>query len=266
LVLREGGAKMEKIIFVEPLKKQFVVNVKDANRSARNRSFATASSCCGVRLKQQMLCSSCGGVVSRSDSTHKIVKIGKSDYLIDSQTLQQVQEQLESFEFLSLSAFLSSEPVGAQDRYDGLLYAFPVKKKESQYKELVSILRGRVAVGKVVLRSNEYQVIVSVGGDDVLRVRKLVSESQRYDFSPDFEWRDAVVNDQVVSLENQLLDKITVDTFDLTSFADKRIELEDSIIEEFVLHGRVPDVPKVVMQEQSDGELERLKALIEGLQ
>lgn len=258
---------MDKTIVVEPLQKQFVVSVKDANKASRNRSYSTASNCCGSKLSQEMKCSSCDAVVQRRDCSRKIVKIGKEEHLIDANTLKQVQEQLEQMEELKLHTFMKQEPQGAQDRYDGLVYAKPATKKEAHYKELAQILQGRVAIGTAVFRSNEFQVLVTVGDDGVIRIRKMVSESQRYEFSP-AQVQEAIanahVNEQIVEMERQILDKHTKDSFDVTQFEDTRTEIEEKIIEDYVLHGKEPEVPKQVMEQQQDNELERLKALMEG--
>lgn len=256
---------MEKIIVVEPLQKRFTVSVKNANKEARNRSYSNASDCCGAKLKQDKKCSSCGEIVYATECKRKIVKIGKEEHLIDASALKQVQESLSNVEELSLHTFLKELPKGSEDRFDSLMYAVPVEKKEAQYKELQEILKDRIAIGKGVFGTNEYQVVVSVGEDDVLRIRKLVEESQRYDFEPE-EALAALVNvklsEDVVQIENKILDKKSVDSFDLTEFRDMRSEYEERVIEDFVLNGRVPEVKKEVEQQQTQSELERLKQLM----
>jgi len=246
-------------VFVEPLQKRFRVEVKDANRQKRNRSFANASECCGARLKQEKFCSACNEKVAPYNCSRKIVKIGKEEHLIDAKALEQAQEALEGMEEMKLHAFLQGRPKGAEDRFEALVYAFPAKKREGQYAELAAVLKGYVAVGEAVFRGNEFQVLVEVGDDGVLRVRKLVEEEQRYPM----QQVDAVaVNPEIVALERKLLERKTVGDYDLTAFRDTRAEVEEKVIEDFVLNGKVPEVKKEVRQAQENDELERLKALV----
>jgi hypothetical protein len=260
---------MERNIYIEPLGKLFAVELKDANRDRRNRSYSNAAPCCStaenpVKLKQEMQCAQCGNAVDRKGCTHKIVDIAKKSYLISAALLDQVQEQMEMMEKITVQAVLAKEPDGAADRYDSLVYVLPVEKRATEYVELLALLKGRVGVGKGVFRSNEFQILVTVGDDGVIRLRKLVEEQQHNVVSlPELSVQ---VNQKIIELENAILDrKETVASFDLTQFRDSRVAEEERIIEDVVLHGKVPDVaPMVAMQQRVEAdEVERLRVLLE---
>lgn len=250
---------MERDVVIEPLQKRFRIAVKDANRQRRNRSFANASDCCGVKLRQEKFCSSCNGKVGYGECKRKLVKIGKEEHLVDAAALQQATDALEGMEDIKLDSFLSRRPTGAEDRFDALIYAYPAKKHEAAYAELAAVLEGRTAVGTAVFRGNEFQVLVEVGDDGRVRVRKLVEEEQRYELQ---EIAKVAVNGQIVELERKILDKATVEDVDLSVFKDRRSEIEERIIEDVVLNGKaMPDVKKDVAKEKESDELARLKAL-----
>jgi hypothetical protein len=255
---------VEMDIEIVPLGKRFVVEIKDANKASRNRSYGNASDCCGRALKQEKRCSGCGAEVS--ECSRKIVKIGKEEYVVDAKVLKQAKDALESMEGITVSSFLKNLPAGAEDRFESLVYASPKDKKVGQYAELAALLKGRVAVGKGVFRSNEFQVLLTVGDDGVVRIRKLVEESQRYAFDSSTVRTqvDSVKLDEgIVAVEQRILDKATVEGVDLSSFKDTRSEVEERIIEDIVVNGRVPDAPLAKRQEQeSQDELARLKALL----
>jgi len=250
---------MEKEILIEPLQKRFRVSVKDANKASRNRSYSNASNCCGTKLSQEKKCSGCGEVLKSGDCQRKIVKIGKEEHLIEATALKQCQENFDSGEIV-LSSFMDKRPEGAEDRFGGLVYASPSDKRDAEYDELRKVLKNKVAIGKGVFRNNEFQVIVEVGADNLIRIRKLVEETQRYD-RPEVP-PSMNVNQEIVEVERQIVEKATVDDFDVTEFRDTRSAMEEKVIEDFVLNGTVPEIKREVKQVQELSELERLKALV----
>lgn len=250
---------MEKEIFVEPLQKRFRIAVKDANKLARNRSYSNASNCCGAKLVQEKKCSTCNEIVKSNDCQRKIVMIGKEEHLIEASALKQCQESFADGGIV-LHTFMDKRPEGSEDRFGGLVYASPSEKRDAEYDELRQVLGNKVAIGKGVFRNNEFQVIVEVGDDNVIRIRKLVEETQRYD-KPEVP-ANMQLNEEILEIEKQLIDKAVVDKFDVTTFRDTRSQMEEKVIEEFVLHGRVPEIKQEVKQEAEVNELERLKALV----
>ncbi len=253
-------SKMEKEILVEPLQKRFKVSVKDANKQSRNRSYSNASNCCGSKLSQEKKCSGCGEKVASGECQRKIVKIGKEEHLIEASALKQCQETFAESGEIVLSTFMDKRPEGSEDRFGSLVYASPAEKRDAEYDELRKVLKNKVAIGKGVFRSNEFQVIVEVGADNLIRIRKLVEESQRYD-APEVP-AEMELNGEIVDLERAIIEKAVVDEHDVTEFRDTRSAMEEKVIEEFVLHGKVPEIKQEVKQEQETNELERLKALV----
>lgn len=257
-----------KTIYVEPLQKRFTVDVKDANKAKRNRSYASASDCCGSRVKQERRCSTCNAEVP-TKTQRKIVKIGKDEHLIDASALQQAMNALDAIEEVKLHTFLKDMPEGSEDRFDALVYGLPSEKRGREYAELVAMLDNRVAVGNAVFRNNEFQVLVTAA-DGVLKIRKLVEESQRNDV--DFESAQQVAaemrpSEELLAVENQILDKATTDSYDVTDFQDTRTQIEEQVVEEYVLNGKLPETPKhveSVQKQQEQDEIERLKALAGG--
>jgi len=252
---------VERQIVIEPLQKRFKVGLKSANKQARNRSFANATNCCGKRVVQEKHCAECDNVVDTKELQRKIVKIGKQDHLIDGQALKDIQEQLAMNEDIVLHTFLKEEPREAIDRYAGLEYGVPAEKRDAEYAELVAILKGRVAVGTGVFGRNEFQILLTAE-DGIIRIRKLIEESQRYEFDERACDVDVQVNREVVAMENRILNKQTLNGFDVKQFKDTRADMEEHVIEEFVLNGKVPEVKAEVQQKHDTNELERLKALM----
>lgn len=255
---------MERDIVIEALgNKRFKVELKDANRATMNRSYPNASDCCGVKLKQEKFCSSCMKKVEGTPA-RKLVKLGKSEYLIDAAALDNAMEQLEQMDAITVTAFVEEIPA-VEDRYDALLYGLPAEKRGSEYRELVEILKGRTAIGKGVFRNNEFQVLLEVGNDGCIRIRKLVEESRRYDIAFDSVQiaLKSPVNEQVVELEKQIIGKKSVKEFDFSEFKDTRAKIEEQVIEDFVLHGKVPQVT-VVQEQKDENELARLQSLLNG--
>lgn len=250
---------MEKEILVEPLQKRFRVSVKDANKLARNRSYSNASNCCGAKLAQEKKCSTCNEQVKSNECQRKIVMIGKEEHLIEATALKQCQESF-SDGGIVLHTFMDKRPEGAEDRFGSLVYASPSEKRDAEYDELRKVLGNRVAIGKGVFRNNEFQVIVEVGDDNMIRIRKLIEETQRYD-KPEVP-ASMELNAEIVELEKQIVGKAVVDEFDVKSFRDTRSQMEEKVIEEFVLNGTIPEVKQEVKQEKDTNELERLKALV----
>ena len=253
-----------KQIYIEPIQTTYDVKFKDANKQKRNRTFSNASPCCNALLKQEKRCSDCNEIVATADCKHKIITISKQQYLIDSAVLQQIQDNLSAeADKVKIHSFLSELPAQAEDYYDSLVYVLPVPKKEQHYAELSAILKDKYAVGTAVLRNNEYQVILSVGDDNCIRLRKLIDASQRYDIV--FEQPNTEPRSQIINLSNQIISKKLKDSYDFSAFKDSRSEYEEKVIEEYVVNGKMPELAKIQTQSASD-DLARLQALLEGEQ
>lgn len=249
---------MERTWVMEPLQKRFQVDMRAASRDKRNRSFSNASPCCNKKLKQQMFCVECDKEVARGDCKHKLVKVGKEEHIIDGDTLKGIMPEEGEIVFHSV---MDELPTGMEDWFAKLDFASPAKKHEADYAELAEILKGRYAIGKGVFRNNEFQVVATTGNDGIIRSRRLIDGDQRNE-KPSLE-DVPEPNGQIVDVEKQILGKKAIKEFDLTDFKDSRIEQEEKVIEDFVLHGKKPElVVQEVKQAKETDELERLKALM----
>lgn len=270
---------MERVVVVEPLGERFTIGLRDANRERRTRSFANVSDCCGKieggkavgKLRIEKHCSACGGRVDVTPS-RKAVKVGKNEYILPSSAIEAVKERVEAMEEIRIQGIIGdgvtpvSVPLGVQDFFDGLVYAVPVEKKEREYAELCGVLRGRVAFGRAVFRGDEFQVLVMVGDDGVLRIRKLVDGSQRHAF--DAGGVSGVVSGvgvsgEVVGLMREVLGR-SERSFDPLEFRDSRLVLEEELLERVATLGELPvDAPVVgvVLPVESE-RLERLRAML----
>jgi hypothetical protein len=216
-----------------------------------------------VKLKQEKSCSACGKEVHSGECSRKIVKVGKEEYLVKADDIDKALEAMEAQEELLLHTFVKEIPQDINDRIDGVEYIVPAEKKTKEYRELQEILQGRYAIGKVVIRSNEYEVIVSVGADGIIRMEKLVEQSQLYDVPSIDAVATAEVSKEIISLECSLIDKRMQSDYDFTAFKDTRSKVEEDIIEQVVKSGEVPQaVVKQVEVKQDNDEVARLKALL----
>lgn len=248
----------ERVFIMEmlPTKKRFTVELKDANREKRNRSYANASPCHSKKLKQKKFCEECNEEVT-GEIVNKIVKIGKHEHLVPTNLLEQATDRLGEMEEISVHTILKGESTMAKDYYDNMVYAYPAEKRSKDYVEMREILKGKTAIGKGVFRNNEFQVLIEVGEDGVIRIRKLVEEAQHTPVDKDQVERElngVVVNEQLVAMERRLLEKGAVDAYDFSDFKDTRAQIEESIIEQVVVSGVVPAMakPKVVEKQEAD--------------
>jgi hypothetical protein len=248
----------ERMWVMEPLQKRFQVEMRAASRERRNRSFSNASPCCEAKLCQVKRCSACEKEVDASECRHKIVKVGKSEHIIDGDTLKGLLPEEGDIVFHTV---LDRLPDASEDWFDSLDFATPVKKREREYAELAELLKGRYAVGKGVFRSNEFQVVATTGKDGIIRSRRLIDSDQKNELPSigQLPEPDAAVLD----VERQILGKRAASGFDFSQFRDRRVEQEEQVIEEFVLHGKRPEkVVEEVKKQAADDELARLRALL----
>ena len=263
---------MERQIVVEPLQKEFTLDIKDAFRQKRATSFASASpnstSDNPIRLVQKKFDAESTMTADRNkwqevdnaSVTHKIVKIGKEEHLIPKDVLEKATEF--GSEKLKIHTFLKGDmPTDAKTRICGVMYGHAKAKREGDYVELAELLKGKHAVGTIAVRSNEFQVVLTADEQGKIVIFKLADESQLYDepIVPNFE-----LNKEIVELERSIVEKTAKDDFDFSEFRDSRVEKEENIIEDFVVNGALPEEAIAKVQEtQEQDELARLKALAE---
>lgn len=242
---------------------RFVFGLKDVARQKRNRSYANASNCCGVELKQKKVCSGCGVEVDAKDSQRKIFKLGKESHLIDAQALKRITDELGEHEDVVFHTVLERLPSEFGERVDSVMWVLPGKKGERAYDELRTAIGAHNLVGKGVFRGNEFEVVLRAGADGVLRLYRLVEPSQFHEV-PSVVVGD-VGNPEVVAMASRLFGKSAVAEYDFGGFRDSRAKVEESLIESAVLGGEVPEVKSVSVAEEKDAErLARMKALLDG--
>jgi hypothetical protein len=253
---------MERTIQIDALQKSFNIGIKDAVKKGRTRSFGNATNCCGEKVTQKKFCSVCDGDVTGTDFARKIVKIGKSEHLINAQALKQVKDSVAENDIIRVHTIVRKLPEGMSDRQDSYVYVTP-SKKVGDFLELRELLNDFYAIGTAGFRGSEYEIVLTSGSDGRIRLHKLVEQSQMYD-KPEADV-SGQVNEAIVSMEKDILEKNAVKDYDFSQFRDTRAEAEEKMIEDVVLHGKQPDVAETiaeVTQKSDDDELERLQALM----
>jgi len=266
---------VERTILIEPSQRRFTASVKPAFRAAKNVSYALATPCCSkadhpVRRKQQYVCEECKNEVDTKSCTHKIVEIGKEEALIDAKLLEQIKEQIESRQEITISEFLDEEPSDMKDRIEDTKYLDVVKKGDAQYAELAKVLKGKVAFGRGSFGGNDKAIAMQVKPSGVIAMYMLADETQRVDFddSKVKKAMEAKVPESLVDLQKKLIDKRQKEhPFDFDGYMeeniDTRIKMEQDLIEQAILNGAVPQfVAPVVEEKKVQDEEARLKALL----
>ena len=247
--------------------KRFVVGIKNAYRQKRNRYLPNASPNSTdteiYPLIQKKFCPKTDEEISSDMISHKILKVGKTQYLVPSNVLKLAQE-FDSNEIV-FNTYLEADalPDNMTERVENIIYAEQTKDK-SAYCELAKLLDGRVAVGTGVFGNNEYQVCARTNSDGRVVMYLLADEEQMYDKT---EITQAQFCEEIVALESQLLSKAEIkpSDYDVTKFRDSRAEREEQILTEFVIEGKLPEVAEIKIEakrESDEAEKERLKALL----
>ena len=254
---------MEKKIRIEALQKTFVVEFKDVAKAKRNRSYSNASLCCEAKVGIKKFCSECDKEVDVSQVQRKLVKVGKDYHAVPKEKLDEVIDAFEDMEEINVVGIIPYNAEFGEVFKEGLIALGNSKtpRKANQYSELKLLADNRILIANGVIRKNEYQMMIFVMNDR-LYMRKLVSAEQLY---PEVEVADYPINESVVAIENQILDKLQTEDFDLRDFKDTRQVKEEEIIEKFVLGEE--ELPKIEITEQAEvkedkGELERMEKLL----
>jgi hypothetical protein len=252
---------MEKRIKIDVLQKSFLVDMRDTAKASRNRSYLNASPCCSAKVVQKKFCSVCDKEVDVSAVEQKLVKIGKTYHSIPKEMLDGVIDAFEEMEDLVVTAILPYKADFGEFMKEGLMVLSNSKtaRKASQYSELKALAKGRIMVVKGVVRKNEFQMLL-FESNNKLYLRKLVSADRLY---PEVESADYPLNESVVAVENQILDKVAVQDFDLMAFVDSRQTKEEEIIEKYVVGGaELPTLEVVERADEKSVELAKLNEIL----
>ena len=255
---------METKIKIEALQKSFSVDLKDVAKAKRNRSFLNASNCCHSKIEQKKFCSECQKEVEFSEIDTKLIKVGKELIPVPKAKLDSVIDYLDELEEVVVKAIIPYSATFGELWKEGLIVATnsKLKRKASQYSELKALLKDRIFVAEGVIRKNQYQFLMYVFEGN-LYLRKLIAQEQFY---PEVETTDVEVSKELIAIENQILDKVKVETFDLSKFVDVRAEKETELIEEYVLgEEELPEVSttdEAVESVAEASEVEKMKELL----
>jgi hypothetical protein len=257
---------MKKVVYMEKLQKRFPVDVRFVTKDMTSRSFATASDCCGVRVVQKKFCSNptCNKEVKATEAKRKIVSLHKEEFLIDAAQIKAIVEALDEQEEIIVKETMPREelPDDLEDRFGKLMKAVPVTKREAEYAELSALFSSRVGIASVVINGNDYEALLYAGKDGVLRMRLLIDDEMHHEL-PDVELAMDKVSEPVLAMEQRILQKSQIRTWDFSAHKNKRREMEDTLIERAIVKGDVPSpMPiEVLAQTKEKDELARLKAL-----
>jgi hypothetical protein len=256
---------MQKTIAIEAIGKRFVVDIQYADRKQRDPlTLKNATDCCGAEIGAKKYCKHCQK--ESPTSMRKMWKKGKEERLISTDAFDAMTEELESREESKVKSIIVKEKLDAkvQDRYGRMLFITPVDKKEAGYKELKEILGAKTAIGTIVIKGYEYEYLLYVGSDDVLRMRLLLSDSQLHE-TPSINLNGVYVSEKVVAAYKQLLEKkAEVREYDFTQFVDSRGKAIESMVEQAILSGTIPKPKASPVQEMREvkeaEELARIEA------
>jgi hypothetical protein len=261
--------KMEMNIVLPMLDKSFALEIGygDSVKSQRNRSLASASPCCEVELKQDKKCGGCGKIVATSEVAKKILKIGKTKIVLPAEQLDNIEDSIsQSACDIQVKAVMKKGQFDLPvERIDGIKYTEPAKRRTRDYVELKELLKGHTMIAEAVFKSNSYEVVLTTQGDMIVVV-KLATES-RLNKKPSLEGiGDITLNPELLKVENAILDKNAVETYDFAQFEDARIKLVDDLIEKVAMGEKLPDIKAVAKKSDVDeaDELAKMKALLEG--
>lgn len=256
-------------IVMPMLDKSFTLDISygDTIKSQRNRSFASASPCCEVELKQDKKCGGCGKIVAQNEVTKKILKIGKQKIVLPAEQLDNIEDSIaQSACDIQVKAVMKNDnfklPV---ERVDGIKYTEPAKRRTRDYVELKELLKGHTLVAEAVFKSNSYEVVLTTQGDMIMVV-KLATES-RLNNKPSLDGiNDITLNPELLKVESAILDKNAVESYDFSQFEDMRIKLVDDLIEKVAMGEKLPEMKSVVKKSSlgEADELAKMKALLEG--
>jgi hypothetical protein len=254
---------MERIVCVEPiLGVRFKADVKDVAKAKKALSFLNASNCCHKPLKEVKRCSECQQDVDATACQHKLFKVGKEMKLIPTALLEQAKDAQEATDELRIKQFIAHLPRDIEDRMGPAAYLTAVKKHGRGYKMLVAAL-GRVpyAIGSGWFRGYQYEFVVRMGSDGIVRLQRLVEQMQMYP-RPESDLDAGELDAETVELVGKVAQKKAIAEYDFTAFRDQGIETTKELIEKIVDGEQITVVVPEFKEQQAQDEKEQLKALL----
>jgi DNA end-binding protein Ku len=196
------------------------VKLYSATEASAAISFNLLHGKCGTRVKQQYFCPRDNESVSRTDMV-KGYEFAKDQYVtFTPEELKALEES--ATQLIEIAQFV---PASAIDPvyFDKAYYLGPEKGGEKAYQLLASAMResGRTALARYAARGKQYLVMVrptleEPGG---LVMQQLLYADEVRSFS-EVPLAGAEVREAELKLARQLIDQITVETFDPTLYHD----------------------------------------------
>jgi DNA end-binding protein Ku len=182
---------------------------------------------CGTRLKQQYVCPRDEQIVPR-DEMIKGYEFAKDQYVtFTPEELKSLEEK--ATQTVDIAEFVPLDKVDPV-YFDKPYYLAPEKGGEKAYHLLAEVMRetGRCALAKYAARGKQYLVLVRPVEEGLTMQQLLYADEVR-------SWKDIAMPDKPqlrdaeVKLAHQLVDQISVETFDPSQFEDevkKRIQAD----------------------------------------
>ena len=234
---------------------RFGVNMKKLTKSAKNRSYPNLSDCCGAVLKQKKFCAGCGVEVNGTPK-NKQFKLGKEEYKISTEHLEQIRESLDSVS-ICVSSYVKKEEIPSEYFGDGIFHLGQTKQKK-EYTELARAieLSGLVGVGTFVYNSRPYPFMMySLNGH--LMLRSLLFEDELNEMT---EIEPAVVNEEKVKLIAGVM-RLKSKSFNISEYVNIREQQEQELISKVIAGEELPEIETVILEQESQNDQEEIMKL-----
>lgn len=196
------------------------VKLYSATEASAAVSFNMLHAKCGTRVKQQYYCPKDNESVSRTDMV-KGYEFAKDQYVtFTPEELKALEEN--ATQLIEIAQFV---PAAAIDPvyFDKAYYLGPEKGGEKAYQLLAQAMRasGRTALARYAARGKQYLVMVrpTIEEPGGLVMQQLLYADEVRSFS-DVPLAGADVREAELKLARQLIDQITVETFEPTLYHD----------------------------------------------
>jgi DNA end-binding protein Ku len=196
------------------------VKLYSATEASAAVSFNLLHAKCGTRVKQQYYCPKDNESVSRADMV-KGYEVAKDQYVtFTPEELKALEEN--ATQLIEIAQFV---PAAAIDPvyFDKAYYLGPEKGGEKAYQLLAQAMRasGRTALARYAARGKQYLVMVrpTIEEPGGLVMQQLLYADEVRSFS-EVPLAGADVREAELKLARQLIDQITVETFEPTLYHD----------------------------------------------
>jgi DNA end-binding protein Ku len=196
------------------------VKLYSATEASSAISFNLLHAKCGSRVKQQYYCPRDNEPVSRADMV-KGYELAKDQYVtFTPEELKALEES--ATQMIDIAQFVPASSIDPV-YFDKAYYLGPEKGGEKAYQLLASAMRasGRTALARYAARGKQYLVMVRPTTEEPggLVMQQLLYADEVRSFS-EVPLAGAEVREAELKLARQLIDQITVETFEPTLYHD----------------------------------------------